>query len=690
MSYLIYSFSMIVCSGLFLLLYRLVISRKADYTFCRRYLLVTMLLSVIIPTLNVPLYHKEFKRAQAPVESTASAVITETAPSQSAISPSGILADAKSAITQTLEPTVSVPEFDSIDENRFDNWPLVFLLVYIAGVVICLGVTVHSLFLISGYKKNARLTLMPSFTLAENSKVKSPFTFLGTVYIAQDYTERERSQILNHELSHVHHHHSYEKMAMALLRSIFWFNPFMWVASTCLEEVQEWQADNEVMSKGYSFEEYSATIIRQLFGLSPLATTGMSKFVTKSRLLRMKQNESKGHLLAVSALSVALTSALFLCFGCKHIIVSDLQNDDNRELPGQPPFIKTEGDYRKYVGEDDRMFVNINSLIYAKKGGELKRTFFEEKLDEFDELERGIEIVERPWMDSFPTMICLNGYKCADFPTSQELRWVNNKTIIVIGTRLANVNEFRKLKPEDYLAIVYYRPQSNPRRIPSLVYVITTESIDYTTNYNFTALINTPDADLPEVMSPGGYGTHGNYFICSSRQFNISISEHFAIDGKLVSFEEFQDCYKSRKRYNPLVLRNSQAERRFGPGILEVAELRSGGTVRVHFSNVNGFLMAVINGKEYTVSELKNLSRILGISPEVKENDPLTYVEIMFDQQNSSWLTDNMVNNLKQYIPWDDPALIIDAFCITTRESKPVAQYGFNRVTRRELITVTK
>ena len=70
-----YSLSVVVCSGMFFLLYNVFVSRKAGYTFCRRYLLVTMLLSIVIPSLNVPLYHKVV-RADKPVAavSTSNAV----------------------------------------------------------------------------------------------------------------------------------------------------------------------------------------------------------------------------------------------------------------------------------------------------------------------------------------------------------------------------------------------------------------------------------------------------------------------------------------------------------------------------------------------------------------------------------------------------------------------------------------
>jgi hypothetical protein len=425
-----------------------------------------------------------------------------------------------------------------------------------------------------------------------------------------------------------------------------------------------------------------------LLGMSPLTTTGMGTSFTRKRLLRMNQKESTGHTPAVTIMSIAVALALFLCFGCKAVIEQKLTNDDDREIPGYPDFMKTEGLYREYLSKEDRLFFSVNDLIYAARRNEPeKRTFFEEQLDAFGMTKRGLEILERPGMESLPTLICINGYRCADFPSSKELKWVDDKTIVVIGTEISSVDEFRKLKPEDYLAIVYYRPESKRKDIPSVVYAITGQSLEYTTNYNYPAMINSPEADIPEVIEPSGFGIHGNYFICQD-EYNIAITRNFAVDGRLVSLEEFKDYYKLRNWRYPLVLRNSQAERRFGKGIMEVAELRSGQNVRVHFSNLNGLIMTVINGQEHPLSELKNLSNILGISQEIRENDPLTYVQIFVDQENNKWITDELVELIKQYIPWNDPALIINAFRKVSFEVKPSRESGYNRYRRSRLIPI--
>ena len=49
----------LICSGLFLVLYRWMLAKKVSFRLCRIYLIVTMLLSVTIPVMEVPVYPSE-------------------------------------------------------------------------------------------------------------------------------------------------------------------------------------------------------------------------------------------------------------------------------------------------------------------------------------------------------------------------------------------------------------------------------------------------------------------------------------------------------------------------------------------------------------------------------------------------------------------------------------------------------
>ena len=51
-----YIIEVLICSGLFLVLYRWLLAGKVGYRLCRAYIVGTMLLAALIPALDVPLY----------------------------------------------------------------------------------------------------------------------------------------------------------------------------------------------------------------------------------------------------------------------------------------------------------------------------------------------------------------------------------------------------------------------------------------------------------------------------------------------------------------------------------------------------------------------------------------------------------------------------------------------------------
>ena len=51
-----YIIETLICGGLFMLLYRAVIARRASFGFARGYLIVATLLSAVIPLMRIPVY----------------------------------------------------------------------------------------------------------------------------------------------------------------------------------------------------------------------------------------------------------------------------------------------------------------------------------------------------------------------------------------------------------------------------------------------------------------------------------------------------------------------------------------------------------------------------------------------------------------------------------------------------------
>ena len=295
----------LICSGLFLVLYRWMLAKKVSFRICRAYLIVTMVLSVTIPIMDVPLYPSEnlarigewtvfsFDEFNVLVEEGTSMV----AENQAVEMTEAAISDADSSM-----PAISLRTALTI--------------LYVLIGLISLSLLVYNTIKIYRLRSKSKLTYEEDYTLAEHEDIKTPFSFIRTIFMGFNYEPQERRQILTHEASHVRHRHSYERLFMSALRSVFWFNPFFWMAEKDLEEVQEWEADKDVLDEGWNLKTYRTTIFKQLFGYNPDITCGLNHSLTKQRFIMMTQSHrGKGTWIRLAA-TLPVIAATFFAFGC--------------------------------------------------------------------------------------------------------------------------------------------------------------------------------------------------------------------------------------------------------------------------------------------------------------------------------------------------------------------------------------
>lgn len=295
----------LICSGLFLVLYRWMLAKKVSFRICRAYLIGTMVLSVTIPIMDVPLYPSEnlarigewtvfsFDEFNVLVEEGTSMV----AENQAVEMTEAAISDADSSM-----PAISLRTALTI--------------LYVLIGLISLSLIAYNTIKIYSLRSKSKLSYEEDYTLAEHEDIKTPFSFIRTIFMGFNYEPQERRQILTHEASHVRHRHSYERLFMSVLRSIFWFNPFFWMAEKDLEEVQEWEADKDVLDEGWNLKTYRTTIFKQLFGYNPDITCGLNHSLTKQRFIMMTQSHrGKGTWIRLAA-TLPVIAATFFAFGC--------------------------------------------------------------------------------------------------------------------------------------------------------------------------------------------------------------------------------------------------------------------------------------------------------------------------------------------------------------------------------------
>ena len=204
-------------------------------------------------------------------------------------------------------------------------------------------------------RRGSQLTFYEAYTLAESTSVKEPFSFWRTIFLNRDYEGREREQIIAHEASHVRHLHTAERMALEVMRCVFWFNPFVWVTASALVEVQEWEADRDVINEGYDVYEYRLLIFRQLFGYRADITCGLNSQTSKKRFLMMTDFR-KGKLSFVRfGAVVPLVAVMVLAFGA---VRAEAVADEPAIEQGVEPTPSDELKSEVYISADGKIFFN--------------------------------------------------------------------------------------------------------------------------------------------------------------------------------------------------------------------------------------------------------------------------------------------------------------------------------------------
>lgn len=231
--FFIYSIKVAICLAAFYLFYKLLLSRDTFHAFNRATLLLLMLLSLVLPFVNI------------------------------SVDEPTVAYDGMVQIEQLLAMGV-------VDDGPAPSGPTliqVLFAIYIIGVAlflvgeICSLVRLHRL--ISGKY---------SVTTADGIKIVvidddvAPFSWFNNIVISRSDYESGRSEILIHEKAHIARRHSLDIMLCNMLLTFQWFNPAAWLLRRELQNIHEYEADEAVIQSGADASEYQLLLIRKAVG----------------------------------------------------------------------------------------------------------------------------------------------------------------------------------------------------------------------------------------------------------------------------------------------------------------------------------------------------------------------------------------------------------------------------------------
>ena len=121
----------------------------------------------------------------------------------------------------------------------------------------------------------------------------SPFSWMDNIVIsARDYDEDAR-EILLHERGHVMARHSWDLLLLALLQTMQWWNPLVYILGGSLRDVHEYEADDFVLRSGVSAKAYQLLLIKKVVGASSYTfANNFDHSLTLKRITMMQKSKS--------------------------------------------------------------------------------------------------------------------------------------------------------------------------------------------------------------------------------------------------------------------------------------------------------------------------------------------------------------------------------------------------------------
>lgn len=289
----IYILEVIACSGVLAALYSLIIERKVDFLFARLFLIFSVLLSAVIPMINIPVW-------------------------EAALVPQLTEVTVGEVSTEVVQGTVTSFDF---------NFMALIWVVYGVGVALCMGSIVLQMVNILNIRRVGQMTTFDGVNIVRSQQNIASFSLFKTIYIGNNTADTDLPTIVAHERSHIAHKHSVERVVMEIFKALLWWNPFVWIASRRLVEAHEFEADNDVIGSGCDANLYVATLLKHLFGYSPEIANGLHNSLTKKRLKMILKGNSGRYALLRKVAVIPVLGVLFALFSLttKEAVAQDVQ-----------------------------------------------------------------------------------------------------------------------------------------------------------------------------------------------------------------------------------------------------------------------------------------------------------------------------------------------------------------------------
>ena len=213
--------------------------------------------------------------------------------------------------TLTIAQSIESPTSQAL----FWSWQSILVSVYLIGLVLALTRMILGLYKIYKLYKSAKKLTKGTYFLVVTDKYHLPFSFFNYVFINEKFLEKPYIRtILDHELIHIKHKHTYDIFFLQIISALFWWNPIIYLFKKAIKETHEYLAD-AYASVDSDIKNYGQILLGQSSSGIELALTNQffNSFL-KQRINMLQQKKSATYKKSKYLLAIPFLAFMVILF----------------------------------------------------------------------------------------------------------------------------------------------------------------------------------------------------------------------------------------------------------------------------------------------------------------------------------------------------------------------------------------
>lgn len=312
-SFFVYMIKSGFCLIGFYLFFRLLLSKETFHRFNRIALISLLVLSSILPAIQVALLRPEEMGQLISFEDL-------------------LLVNQDTAMVDSPAPSFSV------------YWQSILLLIYLIGVF---GFLLRQCWVfIQMFRLLRKGTCISDKdgirTLVYDCNI-SPFSWMNNIVVSRSDLQENGEAIIAHETAHIRKYHSLDILIVDFCIILQWFNPVAWLLKRELQNIHEYEADEEVLNQGINARDYQLLLIKKAVGTRRYSIANSFNHTSLKKRITMMCKRKSNPWARMKYLYVLPLAAVAVSAFARTEISDELSEISNSKISDLTEIVKTIG-----------------------------------------------------------------------------------------------------------------------------------------------------------------------------------------------------------------------------------------------------------------------------------------------------------------------------------------------------------